>query len=120
VDDRAIGALEAKKARMTLSGIHPQSSKYSAGLPDLLAAWHRSLPFDYESVSLETYFTNGLNSKLRSHHLFTFIPVDASHLDHRSAHSSRSPVADAAPAHRWLWPVQAEATIYLEQEQDSK
>jgi type I restriction enzyme R subunit len=39
VDGKAIGAVEAKKAGTTLSGVHHQSEKYSLGLPDLPRAW---------------------------------------------------------------------------------
>jgi type I restriction enzyme R subunit len=39
VDGKAIGAVEAKKAGTTLSGVHHQSEKYSQGLPDLPQAW---------------------------------------------------------------------------------
>ena len=45
VDGKAIGAVEAKKAGTTLSGIHHQSQKYSTGLPDIPPAWRKPLPF---------------------------------------------------------------------------
>jgi type I restriction enzyme R subunit len=72
VGGKAIGAVEAKKAGTTLSGIHHQSKKYSQGLPDLPRAWHKPLPFLYESTGLETAFTNGLDPEPRSRRTFTF------------------------------------------------
>ena len=72
VDQQAIGAVEAKKAGTTLSGIHHQSQKYGAGLPPLLPAWRRPLPFLYESTGVETMFTNGLDPDPRSRNVFAF------------------------------------------------
>jgi type I restriction enzyme R subunit len=42
VDKRPIGVVEAKAVGKTLSGVEPQTSKYSEGLPPLLRAnaWH--------------------------------------------------------------------------------
>jgi type I restriction enzyme R subunit len=50
VDGRAAGAVEAKRVGSTLTGVEPQSKKYSEGLPDDLPAWRRPLPFLYEST----------------------------------------------------------------------
>lgn len=72
VDRKAIGAVEAKAAGITLSGIEPQSEKYSVGLPDVPPAWRRPLPFLYESTGIETYFTNGLDPEPRSRRVFSF------------------------------------------------
>ena len=72
VDGKAIGAVEAKKVGTTLSGVHHQSQKYSVGLPDLPQAWHRPLPFLYESTGVETCFTNGLDPDPRSRRVFCF------------------------------------------------
>ena len=72
VDGKAIGAVEAKKAGTTLSGVHHQSEKYSVGLPELPKAWRKPLPFLYESTGIETYFTNGLAPEPRSRRVFTF------------------------------------------------
>jgi type I restriction enzyme R subunit len=52
--------------------VHHQSQKYSLGLPDLPPAWHKPLPFLYESTGIETYFTNGLDPDPRSRRAFTF------------------------------------------------
>ena len=52
VDRKAIGAVEAKPAGTTLSGIEAQSEKYSSGLPELPPAWRKPLPFLYESTGV--------------------------------------------------------------------
>lgn len=72
VDGQAIGAVEAKKAGTTLIGVEPQSKKYGEGLPDLPPAWHKPLPFLYESTGHETRFTNNLDPKPASRRVFTF------------------------------------------------
>ena len=66
LDGRAAGVIEAKKIGSTLTGVEIQSKKYTLGLPDPLPAWHRPLPFCYESTGIETKFTNGLEPDPRS------------------------------------------------------
>ncbi len=58
-DGKAAGVIEAKKAGTTLTGVEIQSDKYKHGLPDILPAWYRPLPFCYQSTGVETRFTNG-------------------------------------------------------------
>ena len=58
VDGKAAGVIEAKKAGATLSGVEIQSDKYSKGLPDGLPAWHKPLPFAYQSTGAETRYTS--------------------------------------------------------------
>ena len=70
VDRHAVGALEAKGAGSTLTGVEPQSAKYAAGLPDHIDAPVRPLPFLYESTGIETRFTNGLDPMPRSRGVF--------------------------------------------------
>jgi type I restriction enzyme R subunit len=72
VDARAAGVIEAKKAGFTLSGVEPQSAKYSKGLPDGLPAWHKPLPFAYQSTGAETCFTNCLDPDPRARKTFAF------------------------------------------------
>jgi len=72
VDRKAIGAVEAKAAGTPLSGVEPQSEKYSVGLPDIPPAWHKPLPFLYESTGVETYFTHGRDPEPRSRRVFAF------------------------------------------------
>jgi type I restriction enzyme R subunit len=72
VDCKAIGGVEAKPAGTPLSGVELQSEKYSAGLPDIPPAWHKPLPFLYESTGVETFFTNRLDPEPRSRRVFAF------------------------------------------------
>lgn len=70
VDGRAVGALEAKKAGHTLSGVEPQTVKYSEGVPRELDVPVRPLPFLYVSTGVETSFTNHLDPEPRSRRIF--------------------------------------------------
>ena len=72
VDRKVIGVVEAKPVGHTLTGVEPQSARYSEGLPDDLPAYHRPLPFLYESTGEETQFTNGLDPDARSRDVFHF------------------------------------------------
>ena len=72
VDQKAVGVVEAKAEGSTLTGVEPQSGKYSTGLPDSLPAPRRPLPFLYESTGVETQFTNGLDPEPRSRLVFSF------------------------------------------------
>lgn len=56
VDGRAAGALEAKAPDTPLSGIELQVGKYPAGLPAMLPAPHRPLPFLYLGTGEQTGF----------------------------------------------------------------
>ena len=72
LDKQAIGALEAKPAGFTLSGVKPQVDKYSEGLPPGLPAPIRPLPFLYVSTGIETSFINLLDPQARSRRVFSF------------------------------------------------
>jgi hypothetical protein len=72
LDRKAVGAVEAKKAGDTLTGVEIQSAKYGDGLPTGLLAWVRPLPFLYESTGIETRFTNRLDPEPRSREVFHF------------------------------------------------
>ncbi len=71
VDRQAVGALEAKKAGVPLSGIEVQAEKYSDGLPGELQAPLRPLPFLYVSTGEETGFVNRLDPAPRTRRLFS-------------------------------------------------
>ncbi len=71
-DAKALGTIEAKPEGHTLTGVEPQSSKYSAGLPPGLPHFHLPLPFAYESTGTVTQFTNLLDPHARSREIFTF------------------------------------------------
>ena len=69
-EGRAIGIIEAKPD--TLEGLVIQSKRYTEGLDREVPAWHRPLPFAYESTGEVTQFTNGLDPHPRSREIFTF------------------------------------------------
>lgn len=72
VNRQAVGAIEAKKTGVPLSGVESQTKKYSSGLPNNLPAPYRPLPFLYESTGIETFFTNLLDPSPRSRRIFAF------------------------------------------------
>ncbi len=76
IDAKAAGVIQAKRAGATLVGVERQSAKYVEGLPDALPAWHRPLPFAYESTGAETRFTNGFDPLPRSRGVFAFHKPD--------------------------------------------
>ena len=63
VDGAAAGVVEAKKEGTTLTGVEVQSGKYSQGLPLMLPAPIRPLPFCFESTGIETQFTNQVRGR---------------------------------------------------------
>jgi type I restriction enzyme R subunit len=72
VDGEAVGVIEAKEVGTTLTGVEGQTEKYSVGLPDLVPAPVRPLPFLYQSTGVETAFTNRLDPDPRSRSVFHF------------------------------------------------
>lgn len=76
VDGKACGVIEAKKQGATLTGVEMQSERYAQGLPAGLPAWHRPLPFLFESTGIETHFTNGLDPQPRARSVFAFFRPD--------------------------------------------
>jgi type I restriction enzyme, R subunit len=72
VNGKAAGVIEAKKVGNTLTGVEIQSNKYKTGLPKNLPAWHRPLPFCYQSTGVETRFTNDLDPVPISRDVFSF------------------------------------------------
>ena len=72
IDRKAAGAIEAKKAGATLTGVEWQSAKYTTGLPPEMDAWGSPLPFAYESTGIETTFTNVLDPEPASRRVFSF------------------------------------------------
>ena len=115
VDRKAIGAIEAKKAGVPLTGVEAQSKKYQGALKPPLKAWRDPLPFLYESTGIETQFTNGLDPEPRSRRVFAFHKPDtlkewASATDTLRARLRHMPplLTDA------LWPAQIEAVTNLE------
>jgi type I restriction enzyme, R subunit len=72
LDKKAAGAIEAKPAGSTLTGVEWQSHKYVTGLPEPMEAWGSPLPFAYESTGVETTFTNALDPEPASRRVFSF------------------------------------------------
>ncbi len=70
VDGKAVGVLEAKPEGHTLTGVEPQTKKYSEGLPENLDPQVAPLPFLYISNGSETTLTNLLDPKPRSRPVF--------------------------------------------------
>jgi type I restriction enzyme R subunit len=61
-----VGIVEAKKIGHALIGVEEQSAKYLTNLPETLSTQRSTLPFSYESNSVETRFTNHLDPEPRS------------------------------------------------------
>jgi len=133
VDAQAVGVVEAKKAGDTLTGVEPQSARYSEGLPAHLPAPIRPLPFLYESTGTETRFTNGLDPDPRSREVFHFCkpetlarwlaaePVFLPLVDGKPDPLSQRPATlrmllQALPTldETGLWPAQVKAVRHLE------
>jgi type I restriction enzyme R subunit len=72
VDQKAVGAIEAKPSGTPLAGVEPQSAKYSTGLPKDLPALVAPLPFLYEATGDETMFSDRFDPDPRSRPLFAF------------------------------------------------
>ena len=72
VNRTAAGVVEAKPEGFTLTGVEPQSDKYSTGLPDDLPAYQRPLPFLYQTTGVETRFTDLMDPDPRSRLVFAF------------------------------------------------
>ena len=122
VDGKAAGVVEAKPAGHTLTGVETQSHKYSDGLPDILPAHCKPLPFIYETTGAETRFTNLLDPEPRSRNVFAFHTPDtltrwvglgttSSTKSNLRRSLQTMPALDASA----LWPVQERAILNLEQ-----
>jgi type I restriction enzyme R subunit len=72
VDRKAVGVIEAKPEGDTLSGVHDQSEKYSAGVPANLPHVQEPLPFTYEGTGVETQFSDLRDPDPRQRRLFSF------------------------------------------------
>ena len=72
VDQKAVGAIEAKPSGTPLAGVEGQSAKYSTGLPVELTSLVRPLPFLYEATGDETMFTDGFDPDPRSRPVVAF------------------------------------------------
>ena len=137
VDQKAAGVIEAKPAGYTLTGVETQSGKYSDGLPDILPAHRKPLPFLFETTGAETRFTNLLDPEPRSRGVFAFHRPDElaawvgsesvlgqpagagvaeNHAAYVAVSNLRQQLTDMPPLDAGkLWPVQERAILNLEQ-----
>ncbi|MCC7542656.1 MAG: DEAD/DEAH box helicase family protein [Deltaproteobacteria bacterium] len=72
LDGRAVGVCEAKPAGFSILSVETQANKYSEGLPVVLDAPHRPLPFLYIATGEETAFINRLDPQPRTRTVFSF------------------------------------------------
>jgi type I restriction enzyme R subunit len=79
VDRKAAGAIEAKPAGATLSGVAEQSGKYITSLPPNIPHVQLPLPFAYESTGIETYFRDIRDPDPRSRRVFAFQQPETLH-----------------------------------------
>jgi type I restriction enzyme, R subunit len=74
VDQRAVGAIEAKPEGTPLSGVEWQSAMYAEGLPPEVRlkalTTDGRLPFVFEASGSETHFTNGFDPSPRARRIF--------------------------------------------------
>ena len=68
-NSKAASVVEAKKEGCALTGVEVQSARYAQGLPAMLPAWVRPLPFSDESTGIETHFTQWLDPAPNRQHL---------------------------------------------------
>ena len=136
VNGKACGVIEAKKQGATLTGVEVQSGRYAQGLPTNLPAWHRPLPFVWESTGVETHFTNVLDPEPRARAVFAFFRPEllVQWLTYLPAQAATNTVQETAGtfltrmrsmpqlvtewgsggAHYALWPAQISAITNLE------
>jgi type I restriction enzyme, R subunit len=120
VDRKVIGAIEAKKFGETLSGVEPQSKRYSEGFQAVAAEkgypfWELPLPFHYISTGIETVFVDLRDPAPRPRDLFAFHTPDALATWVGDGSSLRKRLQLLPPLiDDGLRPVQAEAITSLE------
>ncbi|MDR3459101.1 MAG: DEAD/DEAH box helicase family protein [Verrucomicrobiae bacterium] len=119
VDGKALGTVEAKPAGHSLVGVEEQSIKYVTGVPAGLPAWHKPLPFCYESTGSETRFTNRLDPDPRSRNVFAFHRPETLLAWVQESGSGVPPLSQRLRnfpplAKAKLWPAQFEAITNLE------
>ena len=118
VDGKAAGAIEAKPAGTTLTGVERQSEKYGEGLPDNIPHYKVPLPFLYESTGVETRFTNGLDPEPRSRRVFSFHRPEtfARWFKRQGGFSLRGRLRQLPSlVETGLWPIQVRAVRNLEE-----
>ena len=71
IDRKPVGVIEAKKEGTTLSGVHEQTIRYADGKLKFILK-KETLPFQYESTGVETYFTDTRDPHPRQKDIFHF------------------------------------------------
>src|SRR5438876_8223075 len=66
LDGKAIGVCEAKPAGFAVTSVEVQAKKYVDGLPPVLDAPYKPLPFAYISTGEETVFINHFDPRPRT------------------------------------------------------
>ena len=72
LDGKAVGVCEAKPAGVPVRNVEMQAKKYVDGLPDVLDAPFKPLPFAYISTGEETAFINHFDPHPRTREIFSF------------------------------------------------
>jgi len=72
LNGKAVGAIEAKPAGTTLSGVAEQTAKYLSNVPKSIPHESDPLPFAFESTGVETYFRDMRDPDPCSRKLFAF------------------------------------------------
>ncbi len=76
VNGKALGAIEAKPAGTTLSGVAEQTAKYLSNVPKYIPHDSDPLPFAFESTGIETYFRDMRDPDPCSRKLFAFYTAE--------------------------------------------
>src|SRR5215210_3944548 len=114
-DGKAIGVVEAKPEDWTLRGVELQSGGYMGGLPQSVPAFHRPLPFGYETTGTVTQFTNALEPEARSREVFAcHRPEELVRLARLERQTQLALGEMPALSEEGLWPAQVEAINNLE------
>jgi type I restriction enzyme R subunit len=72
IDREAVGAIEAKPAGTTLSGVEDQTKGYLHGLHEDIPHRFNPLPYGYESTGKETFFTDLRDPDYNARRIFAF------------------------------------------------
>ncbi len=114
INRRAVGVIEAKRYRTTLSGVEPQVEKYLKGLSKALPQ-ASSVRFAYVSTGIETFFVDILDPDYRSRRVFAFHKPEtlqewlSQNETLRARLRKMPPLIETA-----LWDCQVEAVVNLE------
>jgi type I restriction enzyme R subunit len=71
IDRKPVGVIEAKKLGQTLSQVHDQTTRYASDKLKFIFK-KEDLPFQYESTSIETFFTDARDPVPKQRPIFNF------------------------------------------------